>query len=170
VEKLYSLAEKTLTTQKGRTTAIGVLSIGGGAVIGGTIGFWSAAYNTLMAVTAPISYPATGYGIGKLIEFGMGQVAAEDPEDLAAKEVSEVPFAKILATGNLAYVPFAPIKLATAWVAIPAGFVSGAVIGASGTYAFHHAQTNNQELADEQGKELYIKFLETVDEVKSTAA
>ena len=166
MESIKKFVKKSLSTQKGRTTAAAMVVIPTTTFIGGTFGFWKAVGETSFALTAPVTYPLSGYAIGKGMEYCLN-IAGED--DATAKQMSKVPFGKIVGTTRTLLIPLAPLKVATAWTAIPKGLVTGFAAGVSGTWAFHEAQVLDPEAAQEEVDSYVDTVVDFVDSIKNAA-
>lgn len=166
MESIKKFVKKSLSTQKGRTTAAAMVVIPTTTFIGGTFGFWKAVGETSFALTAPVSYPLTGYAIGKCMEMGVKEMGEEDP---VFEKMSNVPFAKTIGFSHALLIPLAPLKAATAWTAIPKGLVTGFAAGVSGTWAFHEAQVLDPEAAQEEVDSYVDTVVDFVDSIKNAA-
>jgi len=166
MENIKKFVKKSLSTQKGRTTAAAVTMIPTTTFIGGAVGFWKAVGETSFNLAAPISYPLSGYAIGKGMEYCLNIAGETDP---TAEQMAKVPFGKVIGVTRSLLIPLAPLKVATAWMAIPKGLILGFAAGVSGTWAFHEAQVLDPEAAQEEVDSYVDNVIEFVDGLKKVA-
>lgn len=139
ITKFETSTRRFLSKKWGRTALCGAIAVPTGAVGGAVIGAITGTIQVGMAITAPISYPLTGFIIGKAAEFGFDYVAQTE-EDETARMFSNIPYGKILATGNIAIIPFAPLKVISGLAAPIVGAAAGATAGFTSTAMFHSLQ------------------------------
>ena len=137
--KFETSTRQLLSTKWGRTALCAAIAVPVGTIGGAAMGAASGATQVGMAITAPVSYPFAGFIVGKAVELGFDHIA-ETENDEVARTFSNAPFGKTLAIGNLAIVPFAPLKIISGLAAPVVGAVGGATSGLVATALFHSVQ------------------------------